>query len=288
MQTPLSDSIKVQFRAAVGSLPPGSIDKAAGAIRGASLITADREASGHGLWIDAKTLNGFNALLTGRRLKAYATHAAVGRDATLSEVGYWDCVRVDGANLRANFTALDAWRKGAPSAFDTLFEMAEKLPAEFGASLSFSYTPCWVLPGGNDVPTKRTASLAGAGYNPPAPSNAVRKLPSVRAKAVYSADFVDTPAANNGLFSAGRAGDLRDPARPAIITITLFNTLPPADRTRFILAGGRLTDDTAVATLHSRDDLVSSSAPTLTRKQFDALAPADRLQFCQAGGALKD
>jgi len=199
-----NDPHRIQFRASAQSARSGAVDLKTGRISGVSLLTADREATGWGLWIDAKTLATFHALLTGRRLKAYATHGAPGLDGTLDEVGFWDGSHIDGANLRGDFTALDAWRRHSPAEFETLFELAEKLPAEFGASLSFSFQPVWVLRDGREIATTRKFSGAGlAVYDPPAPMDTVRALPSVRAVDVYSADFVDDPAANEGLFAAG-------------------------------------------------------------------------------------
>lgn len=197
------DPHRIQLRTESQSKRAGAVDLKTGRIFGVSLLTADREATGWGLWIDSATLVSFHALLAGRRLKAYATHGVPGLDGTLDEVGFWDGVRIDGLNLREDFTALDAWRRHAPAEFDTLFELAEKLPGEFGASLSFSYKPVWVLRDGTEVPTQRKFSIGGEViYAPPAPSSAVRAMPSVRALDVYSADFVDDPAANTGLFSS--------------------------------------------------------------------------------------
>lgn len=206
------DPHHLHLRARAQSVRIGAVDAKAGRISGVSLLTADREAIGHGVWIDTKSLTGFHALLLDRKLKAYATHGASGGDGTLDEVGFWDGARIDGLNLRSDFTAFDAWRRHAVSEFETLFEIAEKLPHEFGASLSFSFKPHWVLRDGSEVPTKRSFSAAGeVVFTPPAPATAARKMPSVRVVDVYSADFVDRPAANNGLFSIAPGQAKRGP-----------------------------------------------------------------------------
>lgn len=197
------DSHRIALRSASATTP--RVDAGAGAIRGVSLLSGDREARGHGMWCDQRTLSTFHALLSGKRLKAYATHGAWSKDGTLDEIGYWESAVIDGKNLRADFVALDSWKKHNAPEFDKLFEMAEKLPTEFGASLSFSFALAWQMPGGVETATRRKWSAAGWAFDPVKPAGALRDMPSVRATVVYSADFVDQPAANDGLFHAGPA-----------------------------------------------------------------------------------
>ena len=169
-------------------------------------MTANREAAGHGVWIDQQSLASFQKLLEGRRFKSYISHGW--GDQTLAEPGLWQSSVVDGAHLRADFVALDAWRKHSPDKFETLFELAQKLPGEFGVSLSFRMALAWVRADGTEIPTRiRYRDIGGWDYekffDPAAPADAVRTdMPSVRAVEVYSADFVDDPAANDGLFRA--------------------------------------------------------------------------------------
>ena len=233
-----ADLHRLRFQAAPTSLsaesaPPPAVDAAAGTIRGVSLLTANREAAGHGVWIDPKTLETFHAALSGRRLKAYATHGSFGLDGTLDEVGYWETAQIAGDKLRADFVALASWKKHAAAEFDTLFELAEKLPAEFGASLAFRFTLAWVRADGSEVPTVRKFRETGAWdyelyFDPAAPADALRAdFPSVRATEVYSADFVNDPAANDGLFHAGPAAAF-DTARKASPAISPMNILFPA------------------------------------------------------------
>lgn len=204
---PPSDPHRLQFRAASPGTKLGAVDAANGTIAGVSIITANREAAGWGMWVDEKTVSGFHALLSGRRLKAYATHGSWGKDGTLDEIGYWDAPVIDGLHLRQNFTALAAWKKHHADEYDTLFELAEKLPGEFGASISFRFALAWVMGDGSELPTVRKwRYLPDEGYeeyfDPAMPVGALRTSPSVRPLEVYSADFVDQPAANDGLFRA--------------------------------------------------------------------------------------
>lgn len=203
---PPADPYRVSFRVSGHAPARFAVDPACGVLSGVSLMTADREAAGHGVWIDAQSLASVQKLIEGRRLKAYVTHAW--GDSTLDEPGYWANSAIDGLHLRADFTALDAWRKHQPAAFDTLFELAAKLPDEFGVSLTFRMDLVWVRRDGTEVPTRIRYRNTGDWeyeryYDPAAPADAVRgDMPSCRATAVYSADFVDTPAANDALFRA--------------------------------------------------------------------------------------
>jgi hypothetical protein len=208
----LPDPFRLQLRAVGESENLGAVDAKLGRISGVSQLTADREAAGHGVWIDQKTLETFLVQLSDRRIKAYATHGAWGGDGTLDEVGYWESPRIDGNQLRSDFQSLDAWRKHQEAEFDTLFELASKLPKEFGASLSFRMTLAWVRKDGTELATVRKWRERGMWdyeqyFDPAMPADALREMPSVRCVEVYSADFVCVPAANDGLFRAGPGVD---------------------------------------------------------------------------------
>jgi hypothetical protein len=216
MNTGTLDPQRLSLRSATSSA--SRVDAAAGTISRVSLITGDREAGGHGLWIDRKSLETFQALLTDRRLKAYATHGTWSKDGTLDEIGYWQASALEGNQLFADFVALTSWKTHARPEYDTLFELAEKLPSEFGVSLSFKFATVWVMPGGAEIATRRKFSAIGdAVYDPPAPVGALRALPSVRAVEIYSADFVDQPAANAGLFRSESGGAIEPSSREAEI-----------------------------------------------------------------------
>lgn len=197
----------MQFRGGATEQLSGAVDTKAGRITGVSLMTADREAAGHGMWVDARTNETFREVMADRKIKAYATHGMWGKDGTLDEVGYWSGIRIDGQHLRADFQSLAAWRKHNEGEFDTLFEIAATMPEEFGASLAFRFNLAWVRKDGSEVPTEKRFRYLGDWeweeyFVPPAPVDALREMPSVRCVEVYSADFVDQPAANDGLFRA--------------------------------------------------------------------------------------
>lgn len=234
---------------------PARVDAEAGVIRGVALITGDREASGHGCYVDGKTVSLFSELLAGRKLKAYATHDNCGLDGTLDEVGYWADARMDGGTLRADFHALDAWRKYSPGEYATLFELAEKLPDEFGASLSFRMSLAWVGKDGAEFATQRELQWTDDGprmaYAPAAPADAVRNIPSVRPSEVYSADFVNVPAANDGLFCA--ALPAAAPA-PAPVTAPVPPAAPAENFAAQICAENRVRE-IAILGLHFSADI---------------------------------
>jgi hypothetical protein len=228
----LPDPFRLQLRAVGESENLGAVDAKLGRISGVSQLTADREAAGHGVWIDQKTLETFLVQLSDRRIKAYATHGAWGGDGTLDEVGYWESPRIDGNQLRSDFQSLDAWRKHQEAEFDTLFELASKLPKEFGASLSFRMTLAWVRKDGTELATVRKWRERGMWdyeqyFDPAMPADALREMPSVRCVEVYSADFVCVPAANDGLFRAGPGVD--DAAKGAPAAQPLISNMKLSD-----------------------------------------------------------
>ena len=164
----------------------GSVDVSAGTIKGVSIATAGVKAEGHEMVIvdenenvletrewftDEETLETMLEAIQeiGQPLKAKMEHGT-----GLTEiVGTFDNFRIDGKHLRADFTAI----KSAASV-GHLLELAQKVSKQFGVSV--------------------TANLmrvkAGA-------------VDLMRAVKILSADFVDSPAINAGLFSSKNVVD---------------------------------------------------------------------------------
>lgn len=152
------------------------IDAEAGVILGVAVIT-EGPALGHFDWsadeplplyADADTLKGVMACASEYEggLKVKFNHGSGVGDI----VGRLTNFRIDGTVLRADFHALSTAPHRA-----YLFEIAATIPDSFGLSISFSGKP------------ERDVSRAFA-----------------RCSEIYSADFVDEPAANpNGLFHRG-------------------------------------------------------------------------------------
>lgn len=144
----------------------GDIDAAAATIKNVSVITVG-EARGHGMEIDTQTL-----LQVKAAAETYAGGLKVKTDhySGFNEiVGALKNFTIDGDQLRADLFLLKNHEATA-----RIIEMAELMPDTFGLSISFS----------GEHEEKGETVLA-------------------RCSEIYSADLVDTPAANpTGLFSA--------------------------------------------------------------------------------------
>lgn len=181
-----------QFGFAAIAPTQGSINREAGTMAGVSLISVG-EALGHGAYVDEDSIDTALAALNrvGGGLPAYITHrGALFDDRLTREIGMFSGFRAEGEQLKADFTAFDSFKEDESRKFNRLFEMAEKMPERFGLSIVFSAAMAWATPDG-DVPGSMDQ-----------PEMALFEFPSVRVIEVNSADFVDTPAANQrGLFS---------------------------------------------------------------------------------------
>jgi hypothetical protein len=160
-----------------------AVDADKGVILGVAVITAGPArghfdwASGNPLYADAKTLQEVKSCAEtySGGLKVKFNHGSGVGDI----VGSLRNFRIDGDILRADFYALQTSPNRA-----YLFEIAATMPESFGLSISFSGKP-------EENDDKSFARCAE----------------------IYSADFVDEPAANpNGLFQRGE-GKLAEPAQ---------------------------------------------------------------------------
>lgn len=166
----------------------GAVNPDAGEIKNISVMTRG-EAKGHGMKIDEKTLSQLIDLLLGQSVPAYLTHdGASWGDRVTNEIGIFSGFFREGEKIKGNFKALNSFKKHNEKEFDTLFEIAEKMPDNFGTSIVFNIGLEWELDDGTTVESFVE------------PENAVG-MPAVRPKKVTSIDFVDRPAANNGLFN---------------------------------------------------------------------------------------
>lgn len=153
-----------------------AIDAEKGVILGVAVIT-EGPALGHFDWSGEKPLPLYADAATLNEVKACAETYAGGLKVKFNHgsgvadiVGVLKNFRIEGSVLRADFHAL----KNAANR-DYLFEIANTMPESFGLSISFSGMP------------KRGQDRAFA-----------------RCSEIYSADFVDEPAANpTGLFQRG-------------------------------------------------------------------------------------
>ncbi len=146
------------------------IDSASGVISGVSVIT-EGQADTHNLWIDGVTISQIRdaAIKFSSGVKVRMNHPKKGEDAAVqSTAGTLKNFRVDGNQLRADLHLL----KSDPH-FSKIIEMAEKMPEDFGLSISV----------------------------PPTMEKIGEKI-FLRTNDIYAVDLVDAPAANpSGLFS---------------------------------------------------------------------------------------
>jgi len=183
---------RFQFSAQTNVLEP-RVNRDEGTMTGVSLISTG-EAEGHDLFVDDVSLQTVMDALHGDPIPAYITHSgAFFRDRLTKEVGLFRNFRIEDGRLLADFEAFQSFKNNDTKRFDTLFELAEKMPERFGLSIVFYAYKVW---------RTENADLA---YNPEEdrPEDAIFQYPSIRVDKVMSADFVDTPAANEkGLFDA--------------------------------------------------------------------------------------
>jgi len=142
------------------------VDRAKNTIFGVSVATIG-EAKGHGIQLDRKTLAQLKqcAETYSGGLKVKLNHGTEVTDT----VGKLTNFSINGDQLRADLVFLPSAQKEA----DRVFDMAEHIPDTFGLSVKFS--------GADERDGKHMLA---------------------RCEEIYSADIVDTPAANpKGLFS---------------------------------------------------------------------------------------
>ena len=177
-----------KFAFGVFGITESQVDKESGTMTSVSLISVG-PALGHGLFVDSKSLETIEDELEGTKLPAYITHrGALFEDRLTREIGMFDNFRIEGERLLGDFQAFDSFREDDSRKYNRLFEMAEKMPERFGLSIVFSADSVWSTSEG-DVSTEEK------------PENALFEYPSIRVEEVSSADFVDSPAANErGLF----------------------------------------------------------------------------------------
>jgi hypothetical protein len=167
---------------------------------GVKVITAG-EAKGHGITVDASSLQTLLDAAEGRRVKSYQTHGyGPYEDRMGQELGYFENFRLseDGNSVLADFSFFNSYRDAHPTEYAHLVEMAEKVPDSFGASIAALTLSTWVLADGSEVPADGRDR----------PESAVDAMPALRVAELLSVDFVDTPAANPGLF---RGHDKQEP-----------------------------------------------------------------------------
>lgn len=181
------------------AIGPGyRVDRERGLLRGVALITGDREAKGHGIYIDQLTITGAGAAVAARGgiLKAGIRHASLedwvetGGDRILDLPGWFSALTVRGNQLVGDMEFYDSFKAAHPEDFSHLLEIAEKTPQLIGLSIEVSGYAVFVADDGTEYSER--------------PANVPLKydgLPALRVTDLSAAAFVDEPAANDGLFA---------------------------------------------------------------------------------------
>ena len=179
-------SFKVCFRKKRSKF--AQVDAAAGMIENVSLIQIG-VAVGHEMQIDQRSLE--TALVAlGDNLPAFITHeGALDSDRILEQIGAFSDFYLDGGKLRGTFRAFDSFRVDESNRYNRLFDIAAEMPDAFGVSMVFEADLIWPDPDGREWSLEEK------------PVGVRQEFPSVRFLNVSSADFVESPAANDGLFS---------------------------------------------------------------------------------------
>ena len=175
------------------------VDLNAGVLSNLALITADREARGHGIYIDLDTLQGGLESVNARggQLKGVICHETFDQswndeDRLLEVPGYFDNIAIRANTLVAGkFEFYESFRIDQPAAYRRLMEMAQKTPNLFGLSIEATGYAVYLDTEGNEYSQRpEDVDLANDG------------LPVFRITELDAAAFVSEPAANDGLFAA--------------------------------------------------------------------------------------
>lgn len=190
--------------------PTFKVDRAAAQLHDLAILTADREASGHGIYIDQKTLQTAFACAqaSGGKLRGAIRHPSLldvlkgDNDRVLGMPGFFSDVKIAGNTLVAGtFQFFDTFAASEPATVARILEMAEKTPELFGLSAE----PCgqfvWVGLDGSEHPAKRDPETRAWAGQPKGVALANLGLPTLRITHLGVAAFVDQPAANDGLFA---------------------------------------------------------------------------------------
>jgi len=135
-----------------------AVDRAAGILTDLALVIGGREAKGHGIYLDAKTLQGGldsvnekGGLLRGAVCHETFTNYLNDEDRLLEVPGYFSDISIEGDTLRAgSFQFYDSFKADQPEAYRRLMEMAEKTPTLFGLSIEATGYAVYVDEQGNE------------------------------------------------------------------------------------------------------------------------------------------
>jgi len=168
-----------------------NVDRESGVLRDIVIIEAG-EAKGHRMMVTNRSIATASSILSDEIIPAYITHRDAFKDRLLNEIGAFEGFYRDGEKIRAQkFEAFNSWKEDEPEKYDRLFDLAEKMPNSFGISIVFEGNLLWETEEGDEEFNGFSSK----------PENAFYDLPTIIPTEISSADFVDSPAATNSLFS---------------------------------------------------------------------------------------
>jgi hypothetical protein len=180
------------------------VDRKNGILRDLSLMKSGREAKGHGLYIDQRTLQTALAVVaeSGGLLKAYYTHDHVGSAipfgsqlydpaSELRIPGFFSGLKIeDGQLVAEKFELYETFRKHHAEEAEQIMEMAEKTPQLLALSVEiWGYTVFTSADGAEYSERPDDVDLLHDG------------MPVLRITELFAAAFVADGAATDGLFA---------------------------------------------------------------------------------------
>jgi len=166
----------------------GSIDREKGVIYGVSVITGNREASGHGMFVDETMVEQVVELGNDNRqgLKARFDHPNPCASSMGTAVGRFKSFRKDGLQARADLHLLNSSEDSPNGDYRTyILNLAEEDPNAFATSIVFRQAEPF-------EPTEED--------NPELAELNPEYYPHARIRSLTHCDVVDEGAANDGLF----------------------------------------------------------------------------------------
>jgi DNA-binding transcriptional MerR regulator len=256
------------------------VDTLARTLRDVVLIQAYREASGHGIYIDGKSIQGaLDSIETqyNGKLRAYWTHWRKSEKEygdEMSMAGWFEDLRIEDNQLIAGkFEFFESFATANPNIVAQALEMAEKTPELFMQSIEPAGYLVFIDAEGNEYSEPPTGDDA--------PELLYDGLPVMRITRVKASAFVDDGAATTGLFTAFRAffkrfslADHHDPAPVSIPTPADEETPTPINMIKEIKAAcGEDAETLARALLlHAEDESLSLEDITAILENEDEIA----------------
>lgn len=218
-------------------------------VKGVSLLQKG-PALGHGMWVDNVMLEQAKRSASGKgKIKAKMNHWSGLEDT----VGYYENFRIRGGKLVADLSLFESSPQAAQ-----LLEMIESIPESFGVSIMFAADE----PEYNETEDKYFA----------------------RVRELYSADFVDTPAANrDGVFN--QKIDNTDEDMPSI-TAEAFDAHKTESAAAIAALSAQITELKAALEAKQEPAPAPPPAPVLLEEKVDELANI-RAELAAAVTAIK-